>query len=245
MEPVGFALCEWSEIKVESIDYGIQIVTYNTADRLTCWLSDFSSLWHETITMDNMAKRYKECNPLLELYDKKELILSKYTTHPENANNLSMVRNDDMLKLCTKNYISDGSDNIPLKFYWLLERAAHPAIYGKFTKSVLKDIISLQQLNKGTRDRMRAVVENCENESPTSFIHSGPLFSCNNCNEDIFGTRYNCLDCLDYDLCGDCINIQHDHIMVRYAHPEDENRFKRSFERVNEFYGCNNNDKEQ
>lgn len=200
MDSAGFMPCRWSEIKVESIDYVIQIVTHKTSDQLTCWLSDFSSIWHETITVDNMLKRYKECNHELQLNDERQLTLLEYSAHPENANSWTIVRNEGMLKLQTKNYITVDD---PLEFHWSLEKVSDPAIFGKFTKSVLTDIIKLQRFNESMKKCTVA-----RNESSTPFTHPkiDQVLRCGNCSKEIFGTRTNCIDCRDYGLHGKCVS---------------------------------------
>lgn len=241
MDPIGFGLSKWSKIKIDSIDYAIKFV-FDTSDRLTCWLSDFSSIWQETIMEYDIEKRHEECNPLLKFNDELKMYPMRYPTSPEDAYHLSMVQSVDMLKLSTKHTINDGSDDFPLKFYWSLERVSNPDFYETFTKSILADVIKLQKLNEsmGENKKRKAddgnLYESIE-ESKESVTEDGalmaPVFSCSNCNEAILGARYNCLDCRDYDVCGNCMtNIQHDHMMVRYAWPEDENRFKRSYKRT-------------
>lgn len=46
---------------------------------------------------------------------------------------------------------------------------------------------------------------------------------CDQCDKDIYGFRYKCMECWDYDLCMDCeAKMTHkEHIMLRIPDPKD------------------------
>lgn len=49
-----------------------------------------------------------------------------------------------------------------------------------------------------------------------------PNVICDGCDKSIFGYRYKCLECADFDLCMECEpKLQHHHLMVRIAEPSD------------------------
>lgn len=49
-----------------------------------------------------------------------------------------------------------------------------------------------------------------------------PNVICDGCDKEIFGYRYKCLECADYDLCMECEPKLHNHhLMIRIADPND------------------------
>lgn len=52
------------------------------------------------------------------------------------------------------------------------------------------------------------------------YLHSGVI--CDNCDKEIRGYRYKCLECADFDLCMECEPTNHSqHLMLRIANPND------------------------
>lgn len=59
---------------------------------------------------------------------------------------------------------------------------------------------------------------------PNRYLHA----SCDECDEDICGLRYKCINCKDFDLCKDCENADKhsEHMMIRISDPHDHSCFK-------------------
>lgn len=241
---------KWSKFTVGTLEYVIKFDVKeesNALQSITCSFSDYQSLWFETITSDEFTDRLKRCNPLLACKELMTRIICTVTGIPQYGDNVQItaLNNSDFQHLSTKYYLSDGSDPIPLKFYWSLEKGATKSIYEIFNEMLMK-ISDLEKAN----DLLHEVIQNknqdlvklssatitsgsCsesveDDDSSLEMVgvhHEG--VTCNNCGMDIFGNRYNCVECDDYDLCMTCEhkNAQHaHHVMVRYAQPDDKVR---------------------
>lgn len=56
--------------------------------------------------------------------------------------------------------------------------------------------------------------------APNRAYHKNVI--CDGCDKEIYGYRYKCLECADFDLCMECEPKQHNHhLMIRIAHPND------------------------
>lgn len=57
-----------------------------------------------------------------------------------------------------------------------------------------------------------------------SIQHEGIL--CDVCDKDIYGFRYKCLDCEEFDMCMDCepMQIHNKHLLLRITNPLDGER---------------------
>ena len=83
---------------------------------------------------------------------------------------------------------------------------------------------SLKQLRK-EKKRLRKELKCKEKEMAESVIEKEEehaLYECNMCQlYPIQGKRFNCIECHDYDLCGNCEKkFPHNHNMIRYVVPE-------------------------
>lgn len=251
---------KWSNITVDSVNY---VFKFERNDKqgeirsISCWLSDFTSIWIETIEADEVVDRLKKCNPMLACNEMLARILSTITKMPLNGDNVTLtgLNNNDVLHLGTKYFLSDGSDQIPLKFYWSLEIGSTQSFFEKFSQIMLLKIIDLEKTNEFLIDTIRQkdeqlsrTLQSAENNDqrdalPDAAIHSEPVstensgvchegYTCDNCGEDIYGHRYRCVECEDFDLCMTCEHkeLEHaQHIMVRYAQQEDKARTDRIF----------------
>lgn len=261
---------KWSEITIDSTPYVIKYENKHEDSALpsiSCWISDFSSMWLETIEADGIVERLKKCNPLLACNELMNRIISTITTVPKNDSNIQLtgLNNNDSLHLSTKYFLSDGSDQIPLKFYWSLDRGSFRT---DFSRMMLLKVIDLERTNSFLIDTIRQkdkelntkasnnessqcadkttstdfTNEGTENEDDNASVSSDAStdsskvchegITCNNCGEDIFGHRYNCIECEDFDLCMACEHKKaphSQHILVRYAQPEDKVRSEKLF----------------
>lgn len=266
---------KWSNVTVDSANY---VFKFERKDEqgvlksISCWLSDFTSMWIETITADDVVERLKKCNPLLACNEMLARIISTITKMPLNENNVTVtgLNNNDVLHLSTKYYLSDGSDQIPLKFYWSLNVGSFQSFYENFSEIMLSKITDLEKTNDFLIETIRQKDEQLQkyavmsslvgvidddqeiNGQRDATIHSELVnteksteipgvchdgFTCNICGEDIYGHRYRCFECEDFDLCTTCEHnkeLSHaQHIMVRYAQPEDKARSERIFRNFN------------
>lgn len=56
--------------------------------------------------------------------------------------------------------------------------------------------------------------------NPQLLLHANVI--CDGCDKEIYGYRYKCLECADYDLCNECQPKLHNHhLMIRIADPSD------------------------
>ncbi len=249
---------EWSKIIIDSDEYIIKFEVNEGVNRkhsITCCLSDFKSMWLETIKADDVTERLKRCNPLLACSEMMAIIISTITTIPRNENHMQLteLNDNDYLHLNTKYHLSDGSDSIPLKFYWQLEKGVPQSFYQLLTEMLVK-IGDLEKTNNVLNETVRDKDEKLETiasnnrkdvvllDSTAESDSDGDLnvigishdgVKCDFCQRIIIGHRYTCIECEDFDLCMGCEykELQHtQHIMVRYAQPEDIHRSHQVFQ---------------
>lgn len=266
---VGNTSDKWSRVTVDSVEF---LMKFNVKENekgelqsVTCSLSDFQSMWLETVTADTIIERLKRCNPLLACNEMMIRKISTITTcQPQNQNTITQLtatalNDNENIHLASKHYLSDGSDEIPLKFFWSLEKSASQSFYEIFTEMLMK-ISDLEKTNEFLSDELQNITmnsqiteitaddggvgekDNCSESAETvasgegtGVCHEG--ITCNICDKDIFGHRYNCIECEDFDLCMECEHKdrQHtEHIMVRYAQPDDKTRSQQLFRIINE-----------
>lgn len=244
---VGNISGQWSKCMIDSTEYVIKFNVKAEQDdqvsAVTCWLSDFKSIWYETIAADEMIERSKKCNPLLACGELITQMIPTFVAVPKQSNNIQLteLHANDLLHLKTKYFLSDGSDQIPLKFYWSLDKVTTESFFVVFNEMLLK-ISDLQKANEFLSKELRNVkidnpnengnesIDNDVSAKNSSVPHEG-IF-CNGCGNDIVGHRYSCIECDDFDLCMICEHEkkQHTHhIMIRYAQPGDNIRSKQLF----------------
>lgn len=248
----------WSKLTIDSVEYFVKFDVQAEKDdqkSITCSLGGFQTMWSETINVDEIIQRLKRCNPLLACYEMMTRILDTITSIPKDEENIQLtVLNDhDFLHLNTKYYLSDGSDQIPLKFYWSLEKGESKLFFEMFNGMLMK-IKDLENTNAFLNDEITKLTketsttemfvdafaqtdndcDESENISATAELICHEGITCNKCEQDIFGNRYNCIECEDYDLCMACEKEMHhsEHIMVRYAHPDDKIRFSKLTQQI-------------
>lgn len=66
-----------------------------------------------------------------------------------------------------------------------------------------------------------AVAPSRSNDEIRSIHHEGIL--CDVCDKDVYGFRYKCLDCEEFDICMDCqaTQIHKEHLLLRITNPID------------------------
>lgn len=113
---------------------------------LTCWLSDFTTLWTEAIdTEENLMKRFSEQNQMIVVDN-----IATQIVRPMNlfsAENVKITRNDvgnSTIDFNLKYYI----ESIPLLFPWKLQKCGGQVFFEMITKSLLHQIFELQENEK-------------------------------------------------------------------------------------------------
>lgn len=151
---------KWSKIKLETIEYIIKLVRKDerSSQSVTCWLSDFTSVWSETLSSEEVLHRCMKFNPLLACEGMKKRILATVATVPKNAANVNLLKGNSnhLLHINIKYYINDGYDDIPLKLYWQLEKGSTQSFYENFTKTTLQKMIYLEKTNDDLVERIRS-----------------------------------------------------------------------------------------
>lgn len=249
---------KWSKLTVDNVEYVIKFdVTEknDTLQSITCSLSDYQKTWVETITCDEFFDRLKRCNPLLACKELMARIICTVTGIQRNENAQITELNDGAFRhLNTKHYLSDGSDPVPLKFYWSLEEGATKSIHEIFNEMLMKisdlertNVFLLETILKKEQELNNLPIatikqnlspsgaNNCSLNTDSSIemlgvCHEG--VTCHNCGKSICGNWYKCMECENFNLCMTCEHIekQHaDHIMVRYAQPNDKVRSQELF----------------
>lgn len=73
----------------------------------------------------------------------------------------------------------------------------------------------------------RASTSSANASDPIRRVHHIGVI-CDGCEGEIFGFRYKCIECVDFDLCMDCEDKMHSqHMMIRMTEPSDAESFHR------------------
>lgn len=112
----------------------------------TLWLSDFKALWNETVTSENLFKRFSEKNPTLAQND--DVIQTEFITALGSVTNIKhsnicdeSADNDDDMALQLKYLIFD---DVEVEFQWLLKKCGPQEFFDQVTKPLLRQIGELQ-----------------------------------------------------------------------------------------------------
>lgn len=150
---------KWSKL---NLDHKVYIIKYdqssteNSDSMVTCWLSDFKHLWKESIeTIENLQKRFSEQNRRYEI--KNDQLIETIVKLSANICNSKIESNDDKLKL---HFDYPFSEDIFVKFYWLLERCDHQEFYENISMPMLKQMIELQ----ANRTKLIEIIEKKDQE---------------------------------------------------------------------------------
>lgn len=114
---------------------------------ITCWLSDFTSLWTESIeTNELLIQRIATENPCLVIDGIQDKIL----------NTISAVGGNDIIKI--EENAENGQltlnlkYNLPLKIRWLLDKCDEQMFFNQVTSLMLRQVYCLQQNNDALID---------------------------------------------------------------------------------------------
>lgn len=122
--------------------------TKNTFESFTCWLSDFKSIWKETIDdVSYFMDRVQNENKLLDIIEIIDTIYESLISLPDECQNDSEV--DEAIKLHIKYYLSKI---VPLKFFWQLNKCDQEEFFTEITLSMLRQINGLEIVNSDLKE---------------------------------------------------------------------------------------------
>lgn len=148
-------MSQWSKLQTESGVYIMRLdeqSNENAAESTyTIWVSDFIILWNESITRQDLFKRFSEMNPTMATMItnddviKTQLIAALGTVanmkHPNVHNN----DNDDSKKLQLKYLIFDDQE---VEFQWVLKKCGPQEFFDQFTKLLMRQYGEIENQKK-------------------------------------------------------------------------------------------------
>lgn len=195
------------EMTVKSSKITIESVTFDRNDDenpvqfISCFVSGITSMWWEKIDANDAITRLKKCNPFLAC---SEAMISTILKIPDDETDIQITETNNGLHLNTKYYLSDGSDRIPLKFYWSLGKVCCQSFYENYSKMMLKKVSELEernasllelirrkeeeifeQLNKTLEDSRVAAAEDLDNSNKESDDQRNPKARLETIQEDV------------------------------------------------------------
>lgn len=109
----------------------------------------------------------------------------------------------------------------------VIENSSDVAALLRLSQKWPKDVIHLRvQLSAAYLERLKEAHQmkssshdSAEHSSKEGFLHQG--IHCDSCNGQIYGLRYNCVQCFNYDLCSKCEAAGNHslHVMIRLPGP--------------------------
>lgn len=151
----------WKVYTINSVPYIIRFERQKcSSNRLTCWLSDFKSLWKETFENESEAlTRANKENPLLATADIIQIILDTVCSLPpisETGDSSTSIRNveqnDDAVTFRLKYYLAEG---VPFKFFWALRKCPIDVFFEEITRGLLSHIDRLQKEREALEEIIR------------------------------------------------------------------------------------------
>lgn len=117
-------------------------------ESFTLWMSDFKTLWTETIdTKNELFQRLVDENVSMtiddEIADKLIKVLGTFANYHQTS--ADVKPNDEAIKFHCKLVVDGG---IFTKFYWLLKKCEAQVFFEQVTKSLLHQIGALEERNK-------------------------------------------------------------------------------------------------
>lgn len=156
---------QWSDLQTESGVYIVRLDEQSIENReestFTIWVSDFKTLWNETLTRQDIIERFAQKNSNIanginnDDVIKSQLISALATV--ANMKNPSIDSepqsdNDNGLKLQLKYVIFDDQE---VDFQWQLKKCGAQEFFEQFTKSLLRQVGELQDQKKEFVDGMK------------------------------------------------------------------------------------------
>lgn len=113
----------------------------------TIWFSDFQTLWSETVTSQELFKRFSDKNPTLAMNDddviKNQLIAAIGTV--ANIKHPKVLHNSDDIELQLKYLIFD---DVEVEFQWLCKKCGSSEFFEQMTKLLLREMGEMQAQKK-------------------------------------------------------------------------------------------------
>lgn len=124
----------------------------NTESVATCWLSNFTSLWTESITTKSeLFDRFFADNEIIDRSSEgieKQVLDTIGTLPPDSRKNIEILvdNNDvDQIIMLKFKYILSG---IPVRFHWKLTKSDSKQFFDVITKSIFQQLFELQNRNE-------------------------------------------------------------------------------------------------
>lgn len=143
---------QWTHLWLNSGEYIIKLDPFAGDDSdstFTCWLSDFKSIWSESIsTKEDLFKRVSNENPTLSLHDdiKEQLIDAVSTAKCISQGNEQIVPDTDDIDLLLE-YSLPGNES-SVKFRWILKKCGSQELFDQITKPLLRQTRELEKQKK-------------------------------------------------------------------------------------------------
>lgn len=147
---------QWLSFQINDSDHFI-IKFYcnhddNTESAATCWLSNFTCLWTESITTKSeLLDRFFAANEIIDRSSdgiEKQVLDTIRTLPPDSKNNIEiLIDNNEADQIITLKfkYILSG---IPVRFHWKLTKSDSKQFFDVITKSIFQQLFELQNRNE-------------------------------------------------------------------------------------------------
>lgn len=141
----------WLKFRTESDFF---IIKFDTDSSQTCWLSDFTTLWSESIdTKEKLLERFSAENPLVVLDEIEDQILKTLSSLPKKSENVQIIKGENDAITFKLKYLL--METIPLKFYWQLKKCDPKEFFENITKSLFHQLFELQ----GSQDELVEIIK--------------------------------------------------------------------------------------
>lgn len=130
---------KWKKFSVDSESYIVKFIRSDAEPVVTCFLSDFKSLWSECITSTSiLQKRFTELNRRLDVDDDK--LLEIITKLPESIQFAQFnPAEDGVRKLCFEYHLSA---EIILRHNWHLQKSDEQTFFEQITKPMMNQMLT-------------------------------------------------------------------------------------------------------
>lgn len=134
---------KWNKLLIGTVPYVIKFQKNATPDSdpiVTCWLSNFKSIWTESIaSISILQKRFSELNRRLDIDD--DQLLDIVSRLPESIQHTKFEPDDnEKHKLC---FEYDLSKEVKVRHFWLLQKSNEQSFYEHITKPMMAQMLEL------------------------------------------------------------------------------------------------------
>lgn len=138
----------WTKLQLDGTLYVIkfeQRIEQNSESTFKFWLSDFKTLWSESIaSKENLFNRVLEENPTVVIEDSFVNLLLAAIGKVESAS-YAIIKNNDEITLQSTHFMEEGNS---VKIQWLLKKCDPQEFFDQITKQLLLQIGELQDHKK-------------------------------------------------------------------------------------------------